>query len=319
MRLMRVTGSVWVKLLVVGLLFGLASACKNKDKNRVKPMTIADIVASDGDFTILAAAIRHADLNDALRSGSLTLLAPNDAAFRASGFADAAAITSRSSGEIRDLLKYHILTTSQSQAEIANANGRTIPNLAEKPAYVTVNGAGEVLINGVRIIQADRKADNGTIHVVERVLQPISRNLVEELKVHSDLSFALAAAERAAEANSTLRNIFTSSSTQYTFLAPNNQAFIDLGFPSPGSLSAANPSVIADILLYNIIPGRILTNNFTSGNLPTAAAGKTVKVDTNGGIKITGNGNGGKVTTVGQTNILATNGVIHVTDRVLRP
>lgn len=314
---MRVTRSVWVKFLAVGLLFGLATGCKNKDKNRVTPMTIADIVASDGDFTILAAAIRHADLGDALRSGSLTLLAPNDAAFRASGFADAAAVTSRSNGEIRDLLKYHILTTSQSQAEIANANGKTIPNLAEKPAYVTVNGAGEVLINGVRIIQADRKADNGTIHVVERVLQPISRNLVEELKVHSDLSFALAAAERAAEANSTLRNIFTSPNSQYTFFAPNNQAFIDEGFPTAGSLSAADKSYLANILLNHIVPGRLLANNFTNGDLATAAAGKTIKVETNNGIKITGKGNGAKTANVGQTDILATNGVIHVINRLL--
>ncbi|GHB76764.1 fasciclin domain-containing protein [Persicitalea jodogahamensis] len=317
MKKMSVFGTMWVKLVMVGLLFGLVTACKDKDKNRVKPMTIADVIAGDGDFTILAAAIRHADLSDALRSSSLTLLAPNDAAFRASGFADVAAVTARPAGEVRDLLKYHILSTSQSQAEIANA--KTVANLAEKPAYVTVNGAGEVLINGVRIITPDRKADNGTIHVVERVLQPISRNLVEELKVHSDLSFALAAAERAAEANSTLRNIFTTSSSQYTFLAPNNQAFIDLGFPSPGSLSAASPSVLADILLYNIVPGRLLANNFATGTLATAAANKSIKVDTSNGIKITGNGNGGKVTNVGQTNILATNGVIHVTDRVLRP
>ena len=318
MKKMRVTGTFGLKLVLAGLLFGLVTGC-NKDKNRVKPMTIADIIAADGEFTILAAAIRHADLGEALRSGSLTLLAPNDAAFRASGFADAAAITARPSGEVRDLLKYHVLTTSQSQAEIANANGKTVANLAEKPAYVTVNGAGEVLVNGVRIISADRKADNGTIHVVERVLQPITRNLVDELKVHGDLAFALAAAERAAEANSRLRDIFTSSSTQYTFLAPNNQAFKDLGFPTPGSLSAASRSYMADILLYNIVPGRVLANNFVSGNLATAAANKSIKVDTGSGIKITGNGNGGKAANVGQTNILATNGVIHVIDRVLRP
>ncbi|WP_373512494.1 fasciclin domain-containing protein [Persicitalea sp.] len=317
MKKMRVFGSSLLKLFVVALLFVSVSACKDKDKNRVKPMTIADVIADDGDFTILAAAIRHADLGDALRSGSLTLLAPNDAAFRASGFADAGAITSRPSGEIRDLLKYHVLTTSQSQAEIANANGKTIPNLAEKPSYVTVNGAGEVLINGVRIIQADRKADNGTIHVVERVLQPISRNLVEELKVQSNLTFALAAAERAAEANSTLRDIFTSPNSQYTFFAPNNQAFINEGFPTAGSLSAADKSYLANILLNHIVPGRLLANNLTSGDLATAAPGKSVKVETNNGIKITAKNNGAKTANVGQTNILATNGVIHVIDRLL--
>ncbi len=314
---MSVFGAMGMKLMMVGLLFGLVTACKDKDKNRVKPMTIADVIAGDGDFTILAAAIRHADLGDALRSNSLTLLAPNDAAFRASGYADAAAVTALPSGEVRELLRYHVLTTSQSQAEIANANGKTVANLAGKPAYVTVNGAGEVLINGVRIITPDRRADNGTIHVVERVLQPISRNLVEELKVHPDLAFALAAAERAAEANNTLRDIFTSSNSQYTFFAPNNQAFKDRGFPSPGSLSAANPSYLANILLNHIVQGRLLSNNFPGGDLATAAAGKSIKIDSNGGLKVTANGTGGKTANVGQTNILATNGVIHVIDRLL--
>jgi len=318
MKKMRVFGSWWTKLVVVGLVLGLVAACK--DKNRVKPMTIADVIANDGEFSILAAAIRHADLDEALRSGPLTLLAPNDAAFRASGFADAAAVTSRPSAEIRDLLKYHVLTSAQSQAEIATANGKTIPNLAEKPAYVTVDGAGAVLINGVRIIQADRKADNGTIHVVERVLQPISRNLLEELKRYPDLNFAVAAAERAASGSNELIRIFTSPTSQYTFFAPNNQAFIDLGFPSPGSTSAANPAFLAEILLYNIVPGRVLANNFVSGNLVTAATGnKSIRVEVGNGIRIIGNGNGGRAAVVGRTNILATNGVIHATDRVLRP
>ncbi len=316
MKKMRALGSFWTNLLVAGLLFSLVAAC-NKDKNRVKPMTIADIIADDGDFTILAAAIRHAELGEGLRSSNLTLLAPNDAAFRNSGFGDAAAVTSRPSAEIRELLRYHVLTTSQSQAEIANANGKTISNLAGKPAYVTVNGSGEVLINGTRIIGPDRKADNGTIHVMERVLQPITRNLLEELRQRPELNFALAAAERAAEANSELVRIFNSPSSQYTFLAPNNQAFMNEGFPTAGSLGAANKSYLADILLNHIVPGRVLANNFTNGDLATAAAGKSVRVDTNNGIKITGKGSTGKTANVVQTNILATNGVIHVLDRLL--
>ena len=173
-------------------------------------------------------------------------------------------------------------------------------------------------MNGVRVTTPNLKADNGLIHVVERVLIAPTQSLLQLIQSNSDLSFLLAAANRAAQANPTLGNALSSPLSTYTLLAPSNAAFMAAGFTSTASFSAADPTTLANILLYHVLPGRIFSNNFTSGTLTTLST-KTIKVDVNNGVKITGNKNSGQPATLTQTNLLATNGIVHIVDRVLMP
>lgn len=304
-----------VKLIVVGILMGSGWACQKDDE--VNPLTITDTVFDRSDFTILSAAIRYAGMSDALKTEDLTLFAPNDAAFKASGFADAASITARPAAEVREILKYHIIGTALTADQLEAPGTSPFHNLAMKPAYITRN-AGGILVNGVRVTTPNLKADNGIIHVVERVLIPPTRSLLELIQNNSDLTFLLAAANRAAQVNPTLGNALSSPLSTYTLLAPSNEAFKAAGFTSTASFNAADPATLANILLYHVLPGRIFSNNFTSGTLTTVST-KTIKVDVNNGVKITGNKNSGQPATLTQTNLLATNGVVHIMDRVLMP
>jgi uncharacterized surface protein with fasciclin (FAS1) repeats len=315
MKKVRSIGSFLVKVIGVGILLGSGSACQDKDP--VNPKTITDTLFERAEFTILSAAIRHAGMSDALKTEDLTLFAPNDAAFKASGFADAATITARPSAEIRDILKYHIIGTTLTADQLEDPGTAPFQNLAMKPAYITRNSGG-ILVNGVRIATPNLKADNGIIHVVERVLIPPTRSLLEIIQNNSDLTFLLAAANRAAQTNTTLGNALSSPLSTYTLLAPSNAAFMAAGFTTTASFNAADPATLANILLYHVLPGRIFSNNFTSGTL-TAVSTKTIKVDVNNGVKITGNKNNGQPATLTQTNLLATNGVVHIIDRVLMP
>lgn len=301
--------------MMILILIGSAWACQ--DDEPVNPKTITDTLFENADFSILSAAIRHAGMSDALKTEDLTLFAPNDTAFKASGFADAAAITARPAAEVREILKYHILGTTFTADQLTAENGPTVQNLAMKTMYITRNSGG-VLVNGVRVTTPNLKADNGIIHVVERLLTPPTQSLLQLIQNNSDLSFLLAAANRAAQANPTLGNALSSPLSTYTLLAPSNAAFMAAGFTSTASFSAADPATLANILLYHVLPGRIFSNNFTSGTLTTVST-KNLKVDVNNGVKITGNKNNGQPATLTQTNLLATNGVIHIIDRVLIP
>lgn len=100
----------------------------------------------------------------------------------------------------------------------------------------------------------------------------------------------------------------------FTVFAPTNAAFesllTSLGITAEQLL--AQPK-LADVLLYHVISGKILSTDLQSGTTPeTLLAGQTVKVDLMSGAKI----NESSVTTA---DIEASNGVIHVIDSVLVP
>ncbi|TDB63509.1 fasciclin domain-containing protein [Arundinibacter roseus] len=300
----------------MGLLVGMVSACKD-DEEEVAPMTITDVVLTNNDFTILRAAVQHAGLADALRTGTLTVFAPNDAAFNASGFADAAAITALPAATVRGILEYHVLGSTVRSADIQTADNQSVPTLATTPVYVTKNAAG-VSVNGATVTAADISADNGVIHVINRVLLPPSQNLLEVVQGNSNFTLLLAAATRAAQGNPVVLQALTSDASAFTVFAPTNQAFIAAGFPDEAALNAVPAETLANIILYHVVPGRVFSTNLAAGNVTTAAT-LPVAINVSNGVTVTGTGNGTQGATVTTANVLASNGVVHIIDRVLLP
>ncbi len=308
------------KLVMMVVAFGMVSACKNDDDdNTVEPKSITDVVQENGDFTILRAALDRAGLTDALRSGTLTVFAPNDAAFIASGFPDAAAVTALPVDDVKELLEYHVLNTTVEAGDIASANAQSTATLGGQTVYITKNATG-VYVNGIKVVTADIDASNGVIHVIDRVLDPPTENLLQLVQGNPELSYLLAAATRAGEGDSAVLAALTSSAAAYTVFAPTNQAFIDAGFPTEASLTAANADTLAGIILYHVVPGRVFGSDLANGSVATAA-GDSVTVDVSIGLKVTGIGNGTDASNIpaSTANTLATNGVVHIIDRVLLP
>jgi transforming growth factor-beta-induced protein len=130
--------------------------------------SIIDVAGQDGTFTMLLAALDAAGMTDMLTTGQYTLIAPNNEAFSALGqpaidalLADPAQLTA--------LLQNHLLPT----AEDLNA-------LLAVDSVITVGGGtldifaddGMMIIAGAELLTADIAADNGYIHVIDRVLMP---------------------------------------------------------------------------------------------------------------------------------------------------
>lgn len=291
----------------------LFTSCGDDEVTETK--TIVDVVVENANFTLLEAAVLHAGLADALTSPTITVFAPTDDAFRAAGFADAAAIQAADKNVISSILTYHVVGSLVAAADIETKDNAEVPTLNTAKVYVTKN-AGGVSVNGAKVTTADVKAENGAIiHIIDAVLIPESRNIVALAQANPDLSLLVAAVLRANEGATKVVDIL-SSAGPFTVFAPTNAAFTAAGFPTVASIQAAPPDALASILTYHVIASRVYSTNLVTGNVSTAN-GATLAVNaTNATLK--GNSNSGN-TNIIAVNIPASNGVVHVIDSVLLP
>ena len=104
----------------------------------------------------------------------------------------------------------------------------------------------------------------------------------------------------------------------FTVFAPTNQAFINAGFTTIASINAADPNNLTAILTYHVIGARVFSSDLLNNSMPATVNGGTVKITLTGGPKVKGNSNATGSNII-LTDILATNGVVHVIDQVLLP
>ncbi len=285
------------------------------DDEVVAPKTAVDVVVENPNFTLLEAAVLHAGLAEALASPTITVFAPTDDAFKAAGFANAAAIQAADKNLIASILTYHVIGSLVPASAIETKDNAEVTTLNTGKVYVTKN-AGGVSVNGAKVTTADVKAENGAIiHIIDAVLIPESRNIVALAQANPNLSLLVAAVLRANEGSTKVVDIL-SSAGPFTVFAPTNDAFIAAGFPTAAAIQAAPPDVLASILTYHVIPGRVYSTNLVTGNVATANGGNIAVNASNATLK--GNANAGNTNIVG-VNIPASNGVVHVIDSVLLP
>lgn len=105
----------------------------------------------------------------------------------------------------------------------------------------------------------------------------------------------------------------------FTVFAPTNDAFAallsDLGVNSLDDLTAEQ---LTPILLYHVVSGDVRSSSLMDGYVPTLSDGPngtkvSLLVDTNGGVSLN------TTTNVTTADVAASNGVIHIIDKVLLP
>jgi uncharacterized surface protein with fasciclin (FAS1) repeats len=128
--------------------------------------TVAEKVAAHAELSTLAAALTETGLMANLEgAGPVTLFAPTNAAFAALP-ADARAAVADPE-KLTDVLLYHVVegeydtgALKGSEVGITMANGAELVGIAE----------GGVTIQGGSLVEADIRASNGVIHVIDKVL-----------------------------------------------------------------------------------------------------------------------------------------------------
>jgi len=141
-------------------------------------MSIAEIAASNEDFSILLAAVQAADpsIVAALSGeGPLTVFAPTNAAFEALlASLDLTAEELLANQELlTQVLLYHVVSGQVLAADVVALDGQSVPTLLEGATIsVSVVDGGVVLNDSVNVVTVDVLATNGVVHVIDAVLVP---------------------------------------------------------------------------------------------------------------------------------------------------
>ncbi|AQG79691.1 fasciclin domain-containing protein [Spirosoma montaniterrae] len=309
---------VLAPLLFTVLLLTVAS-CK-KDEDTTEPLqTIDQLISTNSQFTILRAAVARAGLSGTLSgNGPFTVFAPNDAAFAAAGF-NAAAINALDPGVVGAILQYHVLAGRTESGAIPTAVNTSVQTSAGSSAFITKTSSGSVSINGARVVQANVPASNGVVHVIDRILIPSLGNIPAMLTTVSTLfPTATFTILNAAVTRAGLGGALTGAGP-LTVFAPTDAAFVSAGFPL-STVQGTAPTALANILTYHVVSARGYSPLLTNGQSLTTLQTGTVTMGVSGtGVTVTGRGNGGTASRVILPDVSATNGVVHVVDRVLLP
>lgn len=127
---------------------------------------IVDIAVSAGSFQTLVTAVQVAGLVDALKSpGPFTVFAPNDEAFAKLPPGTVESLV-KSPPQLGRILKYHVVAGKLMKEDLAKLN--SVTSLEGSPIPLNFSEAFEV--KNSTVIAADIEADNGVIHVIDRVL-----------------------------------------------------------------------------------------------------------------------------------------------------
>ncbi len=299
----------WSAALVASLTL---AACGGDDD----PSTVLDVIKSDTQTQVLAEAVTAAGLESALSAkGPLTVFAPTDAAFTALlaelGLTKAQLLADKPL--LTAVLQYHVLGNRVARADVPQ--GKAITPLAGGFFKVDAVAGNLVITDGrnrsSRITTTDVARDNGVVHVVDKVLLPANRNIVQTAQALPDFSI-LVEAVVAADLAGTL-----SGTGPFTVFAPTNAAFAslltELGLTKAELL--ANKALLTQVLTYHVLPSRVLKADVPVGAAITTVQGETFSV--NSALAITDrNGRQARIT---GTDVLTSNGVVHVVDKVILP
>ncbi|KAE9631140.1 fasciclin domain-containing protein [Parasedimentitalea maritima] len=142
---------------------------------------IVDTAVDAGQFTTLAAALGAAGLVDTLKGeGPFTVYAPTDAAFAALPEGTVETLMKpENKDQLTNVLLYHVDDRKLTADMIPHGSTFFKPILASERICIN-NSAGSVTIADgsgevATVVVANITADNGVIHVVDKVLLPGTR------------------------------------------------------------------------------------------------------------------------------------------------
>ena len=136
---------------------------------------IVETAESAGTFKTLLAAAKAAGLAGALAEGeNLTVFAPTDEAFAAlpEGTVETL-LKPENKDQLVAVLSYHVLPRKlmSNQLPGRTIHVKTIKSGGDRLLSVTKSASG-VTIDGANVVTADIMADNGVIHVIDKVMLP---------------------------------------------------------------------------------------------------------------------------------------------------
>lgn len=274
--------------------------------------TIPEVAAEAGSFTTLLAAVEAAGLAETLSGeGPFTVFAPTDDAFAALPEGTVESLLADPTDALTQILLYHVVAGEVLAEAVVTLDSAT--TVQGEDVTIEIVEGGVVLNGSVKVTATDIKASNGVIHVIDAVLLPPSLSAetgtIPEIAAEAGTFTTLLAAVEAAGLAETL-----SGEGPFTVFAPTDDAFAALPEGTVEALLADPSGALTQILLYHVVAGEVLAEDVVELSRATTVQGEEVSIRvTPAGVIING------VAQVVVTDIVASNGVIHVIDAVIIP
>uniref|UniRef100_A0A8C9ZWU1 Periostin n=1 Tax=Sander lucioperca TaxID=283035 RepID=A0A8C9ZWU1_SANLU len=235
--------------------------------------------------------------------GSFTMFAPSNEAWEQDV---RSALVSNVNIELYNALHFHMVNRRLLTKDMKN--DMTVTSMYnDLGIYINHYSNGIVTVNCARIIHGNQVATNGVVHVIDRVIRGVANNIKDVLDVTDELSSFKAAAL----ASGLMDKL--DQPGHYTLFAPTDEAFDKL---SPGYMERimGDKDVTAALVNYHLLKSVQCSEAIMAGSVYETAEGSTIEIGCDGD-SLTVNG----IKMVLKKDIVTTNGVIHLIDRVLIP
>jgi transforming growth factor-beta-induced protein len=270
---------------------------------------IVQTAVGAGQFTTLASLLQKAGLVDTLTSGGpYTVFAPTDAAFAKVPKATLDALVA-DPAKLKSVLLYHVVPGRATAADVVKL---TSAKTAEGRSVAIKVVDGSVFVDGAKVTTPDVMASNGVIHVIDSVLipqeaAPATSKTIVQTAVAAGTFKTLASLLTKAGLVGTLQG-----KGPFTVFAPTDAAFAKVPKATLAAL-AKDKAKLRSVLLYHVVKGNVPASKVVKLSSAKTLNGKSVSIRVSGGKVFVG---GARVTT---TDVKASNGVIHVVNKVLIP
>ncbi len=278
-------------------------------QSRASSVDIVQTAVGAGQFTTLASLLQKAGLVDTLSTGGpFTVFAPTDAAFANVPKATLDALAA-DPAKLKAVLLYPVVPGRITAADVVKL---TSAKTAEGRSLGIKVSNGSVFVDGAQVTTPDVEASNGVIHVIDSVLipqeaMPAAPKTIVQTAVAAGSFKTLASLLKKAGLVGTLQG-----KGPFTVFAPTDAAFAKVPKATLAAL-AKNKAKLRSVLLYHVVKGNVPAAKVVMLRSAKTLNGKAVSIRANGGNVFVA---GARVTTA---DVRASNGVIHVVNKVLIP
>jgi transforming growth factor-beta-induced protein len=273
------------------------------------PPTVADLARYAG-LTSLAGALSAAELADDLAgAGPFTVFAPTNAAFDA--------LTDPPTGPaLATVLLYHVVSGAVTSSAVpdrapslaTNAYGDNLTLLFDTTDGVVVNGGPTVTV-------ADVRGTNGVVHIVDAVITPMNAVDAATAASLTGLLGAVGAAADIPGPPAVSVAAALQADAPYTIFAPTNAAFD----AAAATIATLTDEQIRDVLLFHVLDPATFTAPVLAADLPTAVTDVATLNGQSASLDPTADPPTIEGADIVATDIVVTNGVIHLIDAVIVP
>ena len=319
----------WLKSMLVASSVAFLAACggSDDDNDAVTAQNIVQIAQGNPAFSTLVAAVVKADLAGALSGDTqLTVFAPTNDAFdavaAAIGLADGPALVDALPAEaLAKILTYHVVAGDNPSSSLSAGTLPTLYTFEDNPATLDLSLTGGVILTDALLTTAtvttpDIDASNGVIHVIDKVLVPPGVLTIVQMAQLNPAFSTLVTAVVEADLAATL-----SGTGPFTVFAPTNDAFAaalaELNLTAEELLASPD---LAAILTYHVVGGDVRAADVVALVSGGPATVTTVQGDAfSVGTDLVITDGRSRTANLVATDVVASNGVIHVIDAVILP